>query len=417
MGGCIESPRPSNKERQARNRRTSLFDVAGLASSDYHGGQWGKQMLDIPFIHLCGYRMILPAAAEDILLCYRDIQQVHKKVCQGWTNPRMQISGPSVEQILEKGILVFPKLTTLTAKDTVHFYDKLQELSAGYLLPLMPFDVIHLDFNFEGLFVPGLGTECYVDCAAALMEVLPRLIPTLDSEVQVAISAVRGESKNGYDLFWRILELAVPGFNPTIPIDQPWWDWDSDVLEFSREHELYFCLLAKKHVFIDVRTRTNMSLRAITSSEYANIVTNIQSHVDIFQHEDNNGFLPTHLRLRGIANLIHHNAKARVRDIGRPRIHRMLSSNGANDWPVDEYMSYHIQGSRPQVFRMEHKQQRAGWRFDQTDGQAMDSGGRCAHDRPDGRARELDRQNDDRRGIDHRNARPLLGRYPRLDKC
>ncbi len=211
MGGCIKSPRPSNKERQARNRRTSLFDVAGLASADYHGGQWGKQTLDIPFIHLCGYQKISPAAAEDVLLCYRDIQQVHKKVHQGWTNPRTQISGPSVERILEKGILVFPKLTTLTAKDTVHFYDKLQELLAGYLLPLMPFDVIRLDFNFEGLFVPGLGTECYADCAAALMEVLPRLIPTLDSEVQVAISAVRGESKNGYDLFWHIFGTSGPG--------------------------------------------------------------------------------------------------------------------------------------------------------------------------------------------------------------
>jgi hypothetical protein len=391
MGGCIKSPRPSNKERQARNRRTSLFDVAGLASSDYHGGQWGKQMLDIPFIHLCGYQTILPAAAEDILLCYRDIQPVHKKVRQGWTNPRTQISGPSVEQILEKGILVFPKLTTLTAKDTVHFYDKLQELSAGYLLPMMPFDVIRLDFNFEGLFVPDLGTECYADCAAALMEVLPRLIPTLDLEVQAAILAVRGESKNGYDLFWRILELAVLGFDPTIPIDQPRWDRDSDVLEFSREHELYFRLLAKKHIFIDVRTCTNMFLRAITTSEYADVVTNIQSHIDIFRHEDDDGFLPTHLCLRGIANLIHHNAKARVRNIGRPRIHCMLSGNGANNWPVDEYMSYYIQGSRPQVFWIEREQQRAGRQFDQTDGRAMDSGGRRAHDRPDGRARELDR--------------------------
>ncbi len=54
------------------------------------------------------------------------------------------------------------------------------------------------------------------------MEVLPRLLPSHDSEVQVAISAVHGKSKNGYDLFWRVLELTVPGFDPTIPIDQPW---------------------------------------------------------------------------------------------------------------------------------------------------------------------------------------------------
>jgi hypothetical protein len=97
MEGCIKSPCPSDKERQAWNRWTSLFDVAGLASPDYHGGQWGKQTLDIPFIHSCGYQTISPAAAKDVLLCYWDIQQVHKKVRQGWTNPRTQISGPSVE--------------------------------------------------------------------------------------------------------------------------------------------------------------------------------------------------------------------------------------------------------------------------------------------------------------------------------
>jgi hypothetical protein len=142
MEGHIESPRPSNKERQARNRQTSLFNVAGLASSDYHGGPWGNQTLEIPFIHSCGYQSISTAAAKDVLLCYQDIQLVHRKVRQGWTNPRTHVSGPSVERILEKGLSVFPKLSTLTAKDTVHFYNKLEELLVGYLLPLMPFDVI-----------------------------------------------------------------------------------------------------------------------------------------------------------------------------------------------------------------------------------------------------------------------------------
>jgi hypothetical protein len=317
-GGHVVSPRPSDKERQARHRWTSLFDVAGLASLAYHGGRYSIHTLEIPFMHLCGYQTISPAAAEDVLLCYRNIQQVHKKVRQGWINPCTQISGPSVERILEKGLLVFPKLKMLMTKDTVHFYDKLQELLAGYLLLLMPFNVIRLEFNFEGLFIPGLGTECYANCATALMEVLPCLLPALDSEVQVAISAIRGKSKNGYDLFWHVLELAVPGFDPTIPIDQPWWVQGTDVLEFSRDHELYFRLLAKKHVFIDARTRMNMFLHAITSSEYADVITTVQSHVDVFWHKDNDGFLPTHLRLCGIANMLHQNAKAQVRDVGLP---------------------------------------------------------------------------------------------------
>ncbi len=120
-GGHVESPCPSDKECQACHRWTSLFDIAGLALLAYHGGRYSIHTLKIPFIHLCGYQTISPAAAKDVLLCYRDIQQVHKKVHQDWINPHMQISAPSVECILEKGLLVFPKLTTLMAKDMVHF--------------------------------------------------------------------------------------------------------------------------------------------------------------------------------------------------------------------------------------------------------------------------------------------------------
>ena len=121
----------------------------------------------------------------------------------GWTNPRTLLLGPSVERILERGLLVFFKLRSLEAQEAVStFYDKLQELSAVYLLPLMPFDALQLEFNFEGLFVPGLGTERYADCASALMEVLPRLLPLTYTEVQAKLSSVCVESKNGYNLLW-----------------------------------------------------------------------------------------------------------------------------------------------------------------------------------------------------------------------
>jgi hypothetical protein len=104
---------------------------------------------------------------------------------------------------------------------------------AGISTSPNPFNVIRLKFNFNGLFVLRLGTECYADCAATMMEGLPPLLPQHDSEVQVAILVVCGESKNGYDLFWGVLELAVPEFDPTVPINQPWWNWDTDVLAFD----------------------------------------------------------------------------------------------------------------------------------------------------------------------------------------
>jgi hypothetical protein len=183
-----------------------------------------------------------------------------------------------------------------------------------------------------------------------MMEVLPRLLPPHDSEVQVTISAVHGKSKNGYDLFWRVLELGVPGFDPTIPIDQPRWTRDTDVLVFSREHEQYFRFLAKKHVFINTRTWTNMFLRAITSSEYADVITTVQSHVNVFRHEDNHGFLPTHLRLRGIVNMLHINAKAWVCDVGLPWINHIFGDDGHRDRSGDACPSFHIQGSTPRAF-------------------------------------------------------------------
>ncbi len=54
MGGHIESPCPSNKERLARARQTSLYNIAGLASDAYHGGPYGVQTLSERFIHNCG---------------------------------------------------------------------------------------------------------------------------------------------------------------------------------------------------------------------------------------------------------------------------------------------------------------------------------------------------------------------------
>jgi hypothetical protein len=41
------------------------------------------------------------------------------------------------------------------------YYDRLQKLSVGYLLPLMPFDTIRLSFNYKDLCPPGLGKLRY----------------------------------------------------------------------------------------------------------------------------------------------------------------------------------------------------------------------------------------------------------------
>ena len=57
-GGPIISPCASNCEWLARELRTSRFDMATLAHSDYHGGTNGMPNLTIGFIHECGYESI-----------------------------------------------------------------------------------------------------------------------------------------------------------------------------------------------------------------------------------------------------------------------------------------------------------------------------------------------------------------------
>jgi hypothetical protein len=173
----------------------------------------------------------------------------------------------------------------------------------------MPFNTICLPNNYEGLFPPGLGTDAYCKCCSAMLKVLPRLIPTSDYEIEAKLSGVRNTSRNGYDLLWRILELFVPGFDPTIPIAQPMWTSDSSILDFYQSHMLYFHLQAKNNMFFSSRDCTTIFLRAVTPSEYAAVVTNLQTSVDPYRHPDNDGILPDHLRLDGIAMLIHNNAK------------------------------------------------------------------------------------------------------------
>jgi hypothetical protein len=128
-----------------------------------------------------------------------------------------------VEYIIEKALPVFPCVLDLDVLGTVKFYDMLQKISMRYLLPLMPFDSISLAFGYEGLCPPGLGTTRYSAIESAWMDVLPRLFPKKESEVESAIFLVGVNSNNGFDLMWRILELAVPGFKSMNPVQVPTW--------------------------------------------------------------------------------------------------------------------------------------------------------------------------------------------------
>ncbi len=130
--------------------------------------------------------------------------------------------------------------------DVVAFYNHLQEFALGYIIAIIPSDAIVLAHKLEGLCPPGLGLVKYAAMCKALMELLPWLIPgSLSPQVNRTLTLVRYESNNGYDYLWQVLELTVPGFDPTVPIHAPIWPDIKDIFQFAQAFLLFFRLQAK----------------------------------------------------------------------------------------------------------------------------------------------------------------------------
>ncbi len=95
-----------------------------------------------------------------------------------------------------------------------------------------------------------------------------------------------------------------------------------DLFKFCRSQHFYFCLQGKKEIFFDDRTKSGIFLRAIPSSEYADFVTMLQSHIDLYRSDFDDGSLPYHLCPNGLSEAINTHSAARLRDAGYPHVHR-----------------------------------------------------------------------------------------------
>jgi hypothetical protein len=114
LGKPIVFPCASNREWLAWDLKLSCYDIALLATANYHGKEDCVQMLMEQFIHDCGYTSLLPESLKDVLICYQDIIVVHrKKVISSWVNYRTGQSGPSVEYVLEKVMCISQRLSPL----------------------------------------------------------------------------------------------------------------------------------------------------------------------------------------------------------------------------------------------------------------------------------------------------------------
>ena len=117
-------PRHSNCAMHAFSLGASRFDVICLAMPEYHIHMDGYESLMEDIFRDCGYAHI-KACVEDVVVCYNDIIMVHHKITELWYNSYAHTSGPQVDKILHKSILVFPKLTSLQVDNMVGFYNRL----------------------------------------------------------------------------------------------------------------------------------------------------------------------------------------------------------------------------------------------------------------------------------------------------
>jgi hypothetical protein len=222
VGGPIVSPCHSNKAKHVQTLGAGCFNIIKLATKEYHVGMDGVSTLSKKLIQECGYGTV-KATVEDIVVCFNDIIMVHHRVHELWYNSFAHTMEPQVK-ILSKSLSVIQKLTTLKVEDVVNFYDRLQEVSMNYAIALMPFDAVVLSNHFKGLCPPGLGLLCYAAMCKALMELLPWVLPgTISPQVNAALALVQYKTGNGYDYLWQLLELTIPGFDPTVPIQAPLW--------------------------------------------------------------------------------------------------------------------------------------------------------------------------------------------------
>jgi hypothetical protein len=140
----------------------------------------------------------------------------------------------------------------------------------------MPFDSINLHMGFEGLCPLGLGLPQYAKIATVLMEVLPRLLPDMDSQVTSLMIVVRAELNNGYNLLWRVLELIVPGVDPPLQLSAPAWMGD-DIFDFCLLFVLYFRLQLKRGLNHDDRTKSLTFLQTVWEPAYVDVLTTLQA--------------------------------------------------------------------------------------------------------------------------------------------
>jgi hypothetical protein len=106
-----------------------------------------------------------------------------------------------------------------------------------------------------------------------------------------------------------------------------------DIFSFAQEYLLFFRLQAKLNFHYNDRTRSGLFLPAVQSSQFADTITLLQSHINSYQEEFEDGYLPPNLCLHGLATSLNQNALSRIRDIATPALDALDATSPFSTMP------------------------------------------------------------------------------------
>jgi hypothetical protein len=305
--GLIVLPCHPDRDCCACKLRPNHFDITTLANAPYHCEfDKGVDPLTSTMLAAIGYSNI---GSEDVVACHNGIIDTQRQVLQLWHLPTANTFGPHVNLILQKSFKPFPVLESMLIKDVIKFYDWLQEMASDHLLAFMPFDAIMLRIGFEGLCVLGLGVHCYMRMGKTLMDssCSSSLVPSLHRSTLLlplsAMSPIMGMTISGVFLScWCQALIQSSRFKSRS-------GWIMTMCSGLHKPTLNF--------HFDDCTHSSIFLQAIQFTDYADTVTTLQAQVNTYR-EFNEGYIPSHLHLHGLATSIHQNAMARLREITTP---------------------------------------------------------------------------------------------------
>ena len=226
----------------------------------------------------------------------RNTQQL---ILSSWIAPGR--IGPIRKYLLSKDS--FPSLDDLKATSMIAFYDEIQSKATYFLIALVPFDSINLQFPVYGLFLPGIGKDKYKLMAEQLYSVLKQNLPTRNADVANQILIAQNTGSDGFQLFWNLLVLSIPGFNNNRRLDEPLWSQTPDIAKFANAYSLYFRLQRFRGMRFSDKEKSLRFLNGIQEHAYSGVVATLCMQISLFKHDmgDDIGSLPTALHIGSLA--------------------------------------------------------------------------------------------------------------------